>query len=185
MTSATARDRYDPLAQLLHWVVVALIVVQFVLANRAEDLPTGLAKLAVLAQHKSFGITILTLAFIRLAWRFASPPPPLPAGMRPLQRVAAQVSHAALYFLLFAMPVSGWAMSSAANYPVSWFGMVQLPDFVAPSEALHEALEELHEAMSKILLTLALLHTAAAVKHHFIDKDGLLWRMVPWRGKRQ
>lgn len=185
MTSATARDRYDALAQLLHWVVVALIVVQFVLADRAEDLPTGLAKLAVLAQHKSFGITILTLACIRLAWRFASPPPPLPAGMRPLQRVAAQVSHAALYFLLFAMPVSGWAMSSAANYPVAWFGMVQLPDFVAPSEALHEALEELHGGMSKILLVLALLHTAAAVKHHFIDKDGLLWRMVPWRGKRQ
>lgn len=185
MSSTSARDRYDALAQLLHWLVAALIVVQFVLANRAEDLPTGLAKFAVLAQHKSFGITILALAVIRLAWRFASPPPPLPAGMRPLQRVAAQVSHAALYFLLFAMPLSGWAMSSAANYPVSWFGMLQLPDFVAPSEALHEALEELHEVMARILLALALLHTAAAFKHHFIDKDGLLWRMVPWRGKRQ
>lgn len=185
MSSTAARDRYDALAQLLHWLVVVLIVVQFVLANRAHDLPAGLAKLAVLSQHKSFGITILALAVIRLAWRFVSPPPPLPAGMRPLQRIAAQVSHAALYFLLFAMPLSGWAMSSAANYPVSWFGMVQLPDFVAPAEALHEALEETHEVMADILLVLALLHTAAAFKHHFIDKDGLLWRMVPWRGKRQ
>ena len=184
MANAIARDRYDPLAQLLHWVVAVLIVVQFVLAERAEELPTGLDKLAVLAQHKSFGITILALAIVRLAWRFVSPPPPLPAGMRPLQRVAAQVSHGAMYFLLFAIPIAGWAMSSAANYPVSWFGLVQLPDFVAPSEALHEALEEAHEAMGQVLFVLALLHVAAACKHHFFDKDGLLWRMVPWRGQR-
>lgn len=184
MTDAATNDRYDAFARLLHWLIAALIVVQVVLAESADDLPNGLEKLAILARHKSFGITILGLAAVRLCWRLVRAPPPLPAGMRPLQRLAAQVSHRAMYLLLFAVPVSGWLMSSSANYPVSWFGFVQLPDLVAPSEALHEALEDTHEVLAKSLVVIALLHLAAALKHQFIDKDGLLWRMLPRFGAR-
>lgn len=173
--------RYGYVAQTLHWTIVGLLIVQVTLAKIAEGLPLGLEKLAVLARHKSFGITILGLAVVRLAWRFFNRPPPLPP-MPGWQAALARLNHWALYALLFATPIAGWLMSSASNYPVSWFGLVQLPDFVAPNEALEEQLEEVHEALAKSLIVLALLHLAAALKHQFIDRDGLLYRMLPWRG---
>ena len=164
----------------MHWAIVVLLIVQFTLASIAEDLPKGLDKLVTLARHKSVGITILSLAVLRLAWRLLDRPPPLPP-MRGWQASAARISHASLYVLLFAMPLTGWMMSSASNYPVSWFNLVQLPDLVAPDPALKEALHEVHEALSKLLMTLAAVHVAAALKHQFLDHNGLLYRMLPWR----
>jgi cytochrome b561 len=99
------------------------------------------------------------------------------------QRLAAQINHWALYALLFAMPLTGWMMSSASNYPVSWFGLAQLPDLVAPDRSLKELLEEVHELLAIVLIALALLHVAAALKHQFFDRDGLLFRMLPWRSR--
>jgi len=172
--------RYGLVAQTLHWVIVGSLVVQFTLASIADDLPNGLEKLITLARHKSVGITILSLALLRLIWRFVEQPPaPLP--MPRWQAVAARISHAALYTLLFAMPLTGWMMSSASNYPVSWFGLVQLPDLVAPDPALKRLLHEFHETLSKILIALAGLHVAGALKHQFLDRDGLMFRMLPWR----
>jgi cytochrome b561 len=172
--------RYGSVAQTLHWVIVGLLIVQFTLGKIAEDLPNGLDKLVILARHKSFGITILALALLRLAWRFLDRPPPLQPMPR-WQTIAARVSHAALYTLLFAMPLTGWMMSSASNYPVSWFGFVQLPDLVAPDHALKETLHEVHETLSNILIALASLHLLAVLKHQFLDRDGLIFRMLPWR----
>jgi cytochrome b561 len=97
------------------------------------------------------------------------------------QAIAARVNHWALYALLFALPITGWLTSSAANRPVSWFGLVQLPDFVAPDAGLKEAFEEAHEVLVVLLLTLVVLHVAAALKHQFFDRDGLLFRMLPGR----
>jgi cytochrome b561 len=99
------------------------------------------------------------------------------------QHAASRLTHAAFYLLLFAMPVSGWLMSSASNYPVSWFGLLQLPDFVRPDEGLKDLLEDVHETLAKALIALAVLHVVAALKHQFIDRDGLLMRMLPWRGR--
>jgi cytochrome b561 len=172
--------RYGSVAQTLHWVIVGLLVVQFTLGKIAGDLPNGLDKLVILARHKSFGITILALALLRLAWRFHDRPPPLQPMPR-WQTIAARISHAALYTLLFAMPLTGWMMSSASNYPVSWFGLAQLPDLVAPDPALKEALHEVHETLSNVLLALASLHIFAALKHQFFDRNGLMFRMLPWR----
>ncbi|HLG52929.1 MAG TPA: cytochrome b [Steroidobacteraceae bacterium] len=172
--------RYGSVAQTLHWVIVGLLIVQFTLGKIAEDLPNGFDKLVILARHKSFGITILALALLRLAWRLFDRPPPIPP-MPGWQATAARISHFSLYTLLFAMPLTGWTMSSASNYPVSWFGLVQLPDLVAPDPALKEALQEVHETLSNILLALASLHVAAALKHQFLDRDGLMFRMLPWR----
>lgn len=174
--------RYGTVAQTLHWVVVGLLIVQVTLGKIAHELPVGLDKLALLARHKSVGITILGLALIRLAWRFYDRPPPSPP-MPGWQRLAAQVNHWALYALLLAMPLTGWMMSSAANFPVSWFGLVQLPDLIAPDRSLKEQLEEVHELLAMILIALALLHVAAALKHQFFDRDGLLFRMLPWRSR--
>lgn len=173
-------ERWGEPAKLLHWLVVLLIIAQFVLANIAEDLPLGMQKLSLLARHKSVGITILALALLRLAWRSMNPTPTLPTSVKPLQQKLAHLTHVLLYALLFAMPLSGWAMSSAKNYPVSWFGMIQLPDLVAPSEPLFQLLRETHDTLSSILLALAALHVAGALKHQFIDRDGVLRRMLPF-----
>jgi cytochrome b561 len=181
MPARNSPVRYGFVAQALHWVIVGLLVVQVTLGTIAHELPLGLEKLVTLARHKSFGITILGLAVIRLAWRWIDRPPPPPAMPR-WQRVAASLNHWALYAILFAMPVSGWMMSSASNIPVSWFGLVQLPDLVAPDRGLKEALEEVHETLAKVLYALAGLHVAAAIKHQFVDRDGLLLRMLPGRG---
>lgn len=171
--------RFGVVAQLFHWAVVVLIIVQFILAARADDLPLGPAKVAVLAQHKSFGITILALAVLRLLWRWFNPVPAEPLDIPQWQRVAARISHLALYGLLLITPVVGWAMSSARNFSVSWFGLVTLPDFVAPNRPAYDFLHQTHEILAMTLFWLALLHIAAALKHHFIDKDNVLRRMLP------
>jgi len=182
MPARNTAVRYGFVAQGLHWIIAGLVVVQVTLATIADDLPVGLDKLALLARHKSVGITILALAFIRLAWRLIDRPPP-PPPMPRWQHTASRLTHAAFYVLLFAMPVSGWLMSSASNYPVSWFGLLQLPDFVRPDEGLKDLLEDVHETLAKALIALAVLHVVAALKHQFIDRDGLLMRMLPWRGR--
>lgn len=172
-------SRYGAVAQLFHWTIVVLIIVQFILANRAHDLPLGSAKVAVLAQHKSFGITILGLALLRLIWRWLNTVPAEPLDLPQWQRIAARISHIALYALLLITPVIGWLMSSARNFPVSWFGLVTLPDFIAPDKAAYEVLHDTHELLAQTIFWLALLHMAAALKHHFIDKDNVLRRMLP------
>jgi len=182
MNLRNTEHRYGALAQLLHWSIVALVIVQFVLAEIADDLPTGLEKLATLARHKSVGITILGLAALRLLWRLTNPTPTLAPSTPAWQRVAARASHVGLYALLLLQPLTGWLMSSAKNYPVSWFGIVTLPDLVAPSESLFETMEEVHEFGATALAALAIVHAAAALKHHFIDRDDVLRRMLPWSG---
>src|SRR5688572_14868599 len=133
MLICNTTDRWGTVSQAFHWVIVALIVTQLTLASIAERLPLGGAKLAALAWHKSVGITILGLAILRLAWRWANrAAPPLPPTLKPYERALANVSHFLLYALLFVLPLTGWLMSSARNFPVSWFNLVQLPDLVGP-----------------------------------------------------
>ena len=172
--------RYGSVAQSLHWLIVALLIVQVTLGEVADGLPNGLDKLAVLARHKSFGITILALAIARLCWRLFDPPPP-PPPMPRWQLLVARLNHWALYALLFLLPLSGWLMSSASNYPVSWFGLVQLPDLVSPDPDAKARFRELHHTLIDVLLVLVALHVAAALKHQFVNRDGLLWRMLPGR----
>ena len=179
MPARNTNERYGWVAQTLHWAIFFLLIVQFTLGKIADNLPLGLDRLITLARHKSFGITILALAVIRLLWRLINRPPPLPS-MPGWQRMAAHLSHAGLYALLFAMPLTGWLMSSAHNYPVSWFGLVQLPDLITPDRDLSHDLEDIHELLSNILLELAAVHVLAALKHQFVDRDGLLLRMLPW-----
>jgi len=150
----------------------------------ADDLPLGMQKLAMLARHKSVGITILGLAVIRLAWRWSNPTPPFPDTLKPYERVLGHFTHAALYALLFALPLSGWLMSSARGFPVSWFGFVQLPDLVPKDTGLYEALLQTHHVLAIALGVIALLHVAAAVKHHYILRDDVLRRMLPFTKTR-
>ena len=147
--------RYGAVAQLFHWAIVALVITQFVLALWVEGL-SPIRKIGSSATHKSIGITILGLALLRLAWRFFNPVPPLPAGVPRWQDRAARVSHFLLYALLFITPLLGWFMSSARAFSVSWFGLVTLPDFIAPNNATFETLHDRTRFMAYSLATIAI-----------------------------
>ena len=172
--------RYTVVAQTLHWVIAALIATQFTLAWMQEDLPLGMRKLALLASHKSFGMTVLMLAVLRLAWRLFNPAPALPDGMSKFENFAARATHIAFYVLLFAMPLTGWLMSSAKNYSVSWFHLFTWPNLIAPDDHSFEVLKETHDLLSNVLLAIVILHVLAALKHHFWNKDDVLKRMLPF-----
>jgi cytochrome b561 len=176
--------RWGAIAQSFHWIIVALVITQFVLANQYNHLPLSMAKLAVIARHKSVGITIFGLAVLRLAWRLMNPTPPLPNTLKPYERVLAHITHFALYAIILVMPITGWIMSSARNFPVSWFSLVQLPDLVGQNRALYDALHTTHEVLAVTLLGVATLHVLAALKHHFFLKDDTLKRMLPFTRTR-
>lgn len=178
-------NRYGAVAQLFHWGIVALIVTQFILASKADDLPLGPAKIATLATHKSVGMTIFGLAILRLIWRWFNPVPSVPTSTPRWQQLAAHISHYALYGLILITPIIGWLMSSARNFPVSWFGLITLPDFVEPSQAAYDFFHETHEVLATTLFFVAIIHAAAALKHHFIDRDNVLRRMLPVRLKSE
>lgn len=180
MPARNTSVRYGSVAQFLHWAILALLVFQVTLGKIAHDLPVGFERLVLMSRHKSLGITILAIAVLRLLWRWVDRPPP-PLAMPRWQQVAASLNHWALYALLFALPLTGWLMSSAANRPVSWFGILQLPDFIAPDAGLKEVFEEAHEFLVNVLFALVALHVVAVLKHGFIDRDGLLGRMLPGR----
>ena len=172
---------WGSLSKAFHWLIVLLIINQWWIASRADELK-GLAKLEALAWHKSFGLTILMLAVLRLVWRLVNPTPDLTVETRRWERVLARISHVLLYALIFAMPLTGWMMSSAKNYPVSWFKLFQFPDLVAPAEQTFHQMQDLHHLLFKVLVGVALLHAAGALKHHFIDRNDVLKRMLPFGG---
>jgi len=184
MQIRNTQQRYGAVAQLLHWAIVALIITQFVLASKADSLGLGPAKIAVLARHKSVGLTIFGLAVLRLLWRWFNPIPPAPANTPSWQMLAGRISHGMLYALILITPLLGWLMSSARNFSVSWFGLFTLPDLVAPDKARYEFFHEAHETLALTLAAIAIVHALAALKHHFIDRDDVLRRMLPARTPR-
>ena len=183
MPIRNTRERWGSLSQLFHWLIVALILVQAALGLTGLLLPLGVEKLAVLARHKSIGMSILGLAALRLLWRWVNPSPPLPSNLKPHERWLAHFTHVSLYGLLFAMPLTGWIMSSARGFPVSWFNLVQLPDLVPKSRTLYDAMVTTHGALAIALAAVVTLHIAGAIKHHFVLKDDTLRRMLPF-GRR-
>jgi len=171
--------RYGIIAQLVHWLVVALLAAQFPLGMTASSLPISPTRLALLAWHKSIGFLILGVIILRLGWRLYSPPPPLPATVPVLQQYAARVSHGLMYVILLAMPLVGWASSSAANLTVSVFGWFVLPNLTAPDKELAQWLISTHVVMAWLLLSIIVLHVTAALWHHFVIRDDVLKRMLP------
>jgi cytochrome b561 len=171
--------QYGSVAQGLHWLVVALLIGAYSLGFYMEDLPVSPARVKLFAYHKWLGVTIFAVVALRLGWRLWSPPPPLPATLPRWEMRAAEITHRLLYLLLFAVPLSGWLMSSAKGFQTVLFGMLPLPDLLAKNPPLGAALEVTHKALNKILLGVVLLHVAAALKHHVVDRDAVLARMTP------
>jgi cytochrome b561 len=184
MTSATyfslrTPARYTATAIMLHWLLALLIISTFLLGVYVHDLPFSPARLKLLTYHKWLGITILGLSALRLLWRLTHRPPPLPVTTPPWQNYAAHAAHALLYVLFFAVPLTGWMHSSATGFPILYLGMVQLPDFVPKDRALAETLKDVHGFFAWALAIIVVVHIAAALKHQWINRDGLLARMMP------
>ena len=176
----TESPRYSSIAIAFHWVLALAIVASFGVGTYMADLPLSPQKLKLYNWHKWAGVTILALSALRLLWRLSHRPPadvPMPGW----QRAAAHATHVGLYLLFFAVPLVGWAYSSAAGFPIVWFGVLPLPDFVSPDKLLAEAIKPWHERLAWLMAALVLLHVAGALKHQFVDRDGLIGRMWPGR----
>ncbi len=172
-------DRWGPISQLLHWTIVVLILVMAYLGLTMTELPNNPDKIRIYALHKSIGLTILGLVALRVLWRlYAGTPKPVP-GTPSWQERIASLTHFALYALLFAIPLSGWVLNSAAGFPLQWFGLANLPALVGKDRELRELAEEVHELLFWCLVALALLHAAAAFYHHLFQRDATLARMLP------
>lgn len=178
-------SRYTAVAMALHWLLGLSIVAMFVLGVYMADLPFSPWRMKLYNWHKWAGITFLALSVLRLVWRISHRPPALPAAitraMPAWQNLAHHATHHLLYVLFFVVPLLGWAYSSAAGFPIVWFGQIALPDFVPADKALAEMIKPLHELSAFALMGLAALHIAAALKHQWFDRDGLLERMLPGR----
>ena len=173
------------MAIALHWLLALVIVGMFVMGSYMADLPFSPLRLKLYNWHKWAGVTFLALTVLRLLWRLTHRPPALPQAvtlaMPSWQVRAYHATHHLMYALFFAVPLIGWAYSSAAGYPIVLFGQLPLPDFVSPNKELAALIKPLHELSALALVGLAGLHIAAALKHHWIDRDGLLNRMLPGR----
>lgn len=158
-----------------------LIGVMFPLGYVMINMPLSPQKLQVYSWHKSIGMVILLLAILRLGWRLISPPPPLSEAATYRERLAAHVVHGLLYVCLFALPISGWLMSSAAGLPVAVFGLWQMPNIISPNEANRLLLLVIHKSVGFSLLTFLCAHVAASLYHHYARKDDTLVRMLPFK----
>lgn len=170
------QTKYTRVAVFLHWLLALAIVLTFIVGLQMTDMALSVKRLQLFNWHKWAGICILVLSTLRLLWRLLhKPPPDLP--MPALQKRLAHGVHMALYGLFFAVPLVGWAYSSAAGFQVVLFGVLPLPDWVSADKALAATLKAWHGWLAKGMAALVLLHVAGAIKHHVIDRDGLLRRM--------
>ena len=169
----------------LHWLLALVILGLFAVGLYMADLPFSPLRLKLYNWHKWAGITLLALTVLRLLWRLTHRPPALPLvieqAMPSWQLRAYHATHHLMYALFFAVPLIGWAYSSAAGFPIVWLGQFPLPDLLPVNKELAELIKPLHKLAAWGLVVLAGLHIAAALKHQLIDRDGLLQRMLPGR----
>ncbi len=175
--------KYTPVAIALHWLMAIGLIGLFAFGLYMADLPLSPTKLRYYSWHKWAGVTLFLLALVRLAWRFAHRPPALPAHMGRGEQFVAHAGHGLLYLLILAIPLSGWLMSSAKGIQTVLIGVLPIPDLLEKNKELGNLLQTLHWGLNMLLAAIVIGHVAAALKHHFIDKDDVLTRMLPDHGK--
>ncbi len=162
---------------ILHWVIALLIIGLLALGLYMVSLPWNPQRLKFYGWHKEYGLLVLFLAVFRIIWRLSNEQPELALPL--LEKIAARSMHWAFYVFMFAMPITGWLITSAAGLPASFFGLFTLPNLIAPDESKRVLFEWVHEWLGYALIAAIFMHTAAALKHHFINKDDILRRMFP------
>jgi cytochrome b561 len=175
--------RYSATAIALHWLMAIGLIGLFAFGLYMADLPFSPSKLQFLSWHKWAGITLFMLAIARLAWRIAHRPPALPEHMSRGEQLVAHAGHGLLYLLMLAIPLSGWLMSSAKGVQTVYFGVLPIPDLLQKNKELGTLLQTVHWGLNMLLAAIVIGHVAAALKHHYIDKDDVLTRMLPEHGK--
>jgi len=182
--SGSTNRSWGAVARFFHWSTAVLILAMFALGWTAVSYPMSPDKLQLFIWHKSLGLLVLSWVALRLVWRLSHPAPPLPAALSTTERRAARLSHAALYTLMIAMPLSGWIINSAADFPLKWLGLFRVPNLTGPDEDVQRAAELVHLSLSFALAALVVLHTAAALHHHFVRRNDVLRRMLPFVHRR-
>lgn len=176
MLIKNTEDNYGIIAIFLHWLMAILIIGLLILGLYMVSLPISLSKLKLYGWHKEYGLLVLALVILRLSWRLFNVTPRLSLPL--LEIMAARTVHLAFYGFMCAMPITGWLMTSAAGLPASFFGLFVLPDLISPNEALRQSFEEVHKWLGYGMIGAIVLHASAALKHHFINKDDILRRML-------
>ena len=177
-------ERYTRTAIALHWIAAVLILGNLCWGLYMVSLELTPQKLKYFSWHKWNGVTIFVMAAARLLWRLFHRAPGLPTSMPPWERRAAHVSHVLLYVLFFAGPLSGWLYSSATGFQTVWFGVLPIPDLLGKNKELADVLKIVHRSIVYTLGGVVALHAAAALKHHFHDRDDVLVRMLPFLKQR-
>lgn len=184
--SPTPRDHYTTVAIWLHWLIAALILANIALGF-GHDLVERTTSRQMMWWHQSFGLTVLILTLVRIGWRIGHPVPPMPGHMPGWQKLIARFTHWAFYALMLGLPLTGWAMLSASvrNRPIPFYGLdfPKLPYLtdmaIDARKALSHQFGEVHEVLAWVAIALVILHVAAALKHHFWNKDVVLGHMIP------
>ena len=173
------RIRYDAASRAFHWLTFLAVTAAFVIIWRTDWLPAfSPQRVKLMNWHKWAGVTVLLLTVLRIGWRFYKPAP-APVAMPAWQRISAKALHGLLYIALLAQPLVGWAYSNASGYPIVWFRVLPLPNLVSKDKALAQVLEGVHGFVGTAILVLVGVHVLAALKHHFVDHDDTLRRMLP------
>ena len=183
LSTSTQASGYTRTAIALHWLIAVALAGSFALGLYMHELPLSPQKLKLYSWHKWAGVTIFLFVTLRLAWRLGHRPPALPIAMPAWQRQAAAATHVLLYVLMFAVPLSGWLMSSAKGFQTVWFGVLPLPDLLEKNTELGDLLQQIHMLLNFSMAGLVAAHLGAAIKHHFVDRDDVLARMLPFLGK--
>jgi cytochrome b561 len=168
---------YTLTARTLHWVMAVLMILMLAAGLVMSDIEDPALKSTIYGLHKATGILVLLLASVRLLWRLSHAVPAISTALPKWQRRAARLAHGGLYGVMFLLPLSGWSMSSAAGYPVSFYGLFTIPDMVAKNPELAGILKDIHEVSANVFIALLAAHLGAALYHHFILRDDTLRRM--------
>jgi cytochrome b561 len=176
---------WGAVAKSFHWLLAAMILGQLVLGRVADKAALSPAKLDLFVWHKSIGVSILLLAVLRLAWRLANPPPLAPAGIPRHETLLAKSGHILLYLLMFAVPLSGWWVSDSSRVPFKAFWIMPMPDLLPIDRSMQEIAGRVHGLLIAVLLAVVIVHTAAALRHHFMLRNETLIRMLPVRRPAQ
>ena len=180
MTDSTAR-RYSIGAMIFHWVIAIAVIVNWRLAESAEHAEAMEDKIAIFADHKALGILILLLTLGRLAWRMTHPVPPLPSGLTNWEAKLARTVHIIFYILLIGLPLGGWLANSMAGREIDMFGVFTIPPLpIGENAEASKAIFNLHATGGSVFIYLIALHILGALKHTFFDKNGGIFRMLPF-----